>query len=473
MEQVREQVRVCRVCGHLNSSTDSTRCVNCWSFLTGIDLIPREQVKQRSRIPSLHIWRRRYIYAVVAAALTLILWPIVDRFDPVPLVFAPPGSTTSAVAATGPTAWAQGRNDSRNTGYTPAEAPLPDAVRWTFNTAGPLVSSPVVVDGRVYLTTEDHRTLALDVRSGEVVWEYLSGWPSSSTPAVTGDTVISVVRPGIVVALDRLTGAVKWEIVTGSPILSSPVVADGTVYLGSGDSNVHALDVATGEHRWAFPTGNWVIEGPAYSDGTVAVASLDSDLYIVGDRTARLQLIYNTGRGRHLSGGPAIQGDKVYFGTEDGSVWALDRHARTYPFERGILFWKVNLYIWGILPVPVQKGSIWTKQVVAGMTKGIAVAPDAVYAGGRLGKVSAVDPESGDELWGTNVGSEVTSSPTVAGQTVMVGTMDGRVVGLNRSSGEIVWDFQTGLKVTASPVVAEGTLFVASTDGNLYAIEGP
>ena len=274
-------------------------------------------------------------------------------------------------------------------------------------------------------------------------------------------------------ALDRFTGKLKWENITGSPILSSPVIADGTVYIGSADSSVHALDVATGKTRWVFPTGSWVVEGPAYADGTLTVASLDSELYIIGDRTARRQLIYDTGRGRHISGGPAVQGDKVYVGTEDGSIWALDRKARTYPFERGLLFWKVNFYIWGIIDAPIQKGTIWTNRVVSGMTKGIAVAPDAAYTGGRTGKVSAVDLESGDEIWVTNLDSEVTSSPTVAGKTVMVGTMDGRVVGLDRVSGEIAWEFQTGGKVTASPVVAENTLFITSTDGNLYAIQGP
>jgi len=413
------------------------------------------------------------MYVVLAAAVTLLLWPLVVRIDPVPLVFAPPGATTSAGPATGPNAWAQGRNDSRNTGYTPAEAPFPDKVRWTYTSGEPLINSPSVVDGRVYLTTENGRTIALDVQSGNVLWEYDSGWPSSSTPAVTGDTVISAVRPGVVVALDRVTGDLKWENVTGSPILSSPVIADGTVYIGSADSSVHALDVASGETRWVFPTGAWVVEGPAYTDGTLTVASLDSELYIIGDRSARRQLIYDTGRGRHISGGPVVQGDKVYAGTENGSIWALDRHARTYPFERGLLFWEVNLYIWGMVDAPVQKGTIWTNRVVSGMTKGIAVAPDAAYAGGRKGMISAVDLESGDEIWSTNVGSEVTSSPTVAGNTVMAGTKDGRVVGLNRVSGEIAWDFQTGGKVTASPVVAENTLFIASTDGNLYAIQGP
>ena len=471
--QVREQVRVCQVCGHLNPSNDSTRCINCWSFLTGIDLVPRDQAPQRSRLPKLHVWRRRYLYSVLVATLALIIWPIADRLDPVPLLFAPPGASSIAEPSTGSNAWPQSRNGSRNTGYTSAEAPLPDKVRWTYTSPEPLINSPSVVDGRVYLAMEDDRTIALDVQSGNVLWEYDSGWPSSSTPAVTGGTVISAVRPGIVVALDRFTGKLKWENITGSPILSSPVIADGTVYIGSADSSVHALDVATGKTRWVFPTGSWVVEGPAYADGTLTVASLDSELYIIGDRTARRQLIYDTGRGRHISGGPAVQGDKVYVGTEDGSIWALDRKARTYPFERGLLFWKVNFYIWGIIDAPIQKGTIWTNRVVSGMTKGIAVAPDAAYAGGRTGKVSAVDLESGDEIWVTNLDSEVTSSPTVAGKTVMVGTMDGRVVGLDRVSGEIAWEFQTGGKVTASPVVAENTLFIASTDGSLYAIQGP
>ena len=244
-------------------------------------------------------------------------------------------------------------------------------------------------------------------------------------------------------------------------------------FIGAADSALHALDAATGRLRWSYPTKAWVIAPATYADGIVAVASQSSMINIVGDRTGRRQLIFDTGRGRRIAGGPVIQGDRVYFATRDGTVWAIDRTARTLPFEGTILLIKLNIHVWGLIGPPVQKGSVWSTRVGGEITRAVAVTPDSVYAGTRNGKVAALDAATGELRWVTETGFEITSSPTVAGTTVMVGTKDGKVLGLDTATGKVIWDFQTQGRITASPVVAGGTLYVASRDGTLYALTGP
>ena len=433
-------------------------------------MVPRDEAERRARRFRIPLWRKQHLFLALALVLGYVIWKSITLLDVVPLVFRPAGATTAINAETGPNAWAQVRRSPRSTAYTADPAPFPRTVKWTFATAKPLISSPAVVADRVYLTTEDGRTLALERQTGKVVWEYRSGWPSSSTPAVTPDLVISAVRPGMLVALDRATGAVRWERDMDSPILSSPVVVDGTIYLGTAESQLYALDAATGRPRWSFPTGAWVIAPVAYSDGTVAVAAQDSRMLIVGADTGRRQLLFDSGRSRRISGGPVIQGDMVYFGTHDGSVWGIDRHARTYPFGRTILYWQTSLYIWGIGPQPVQKGSVWSTRIGGDLLHTPAVTPDTVYAVNKQGKVAALDAATGEERWSTQVDTDITSAPTVAGGTVLVGTWDGRVLGLDASNGERLWEFKTGGKITASPVVAGDTIYVASNDGILYAL---
>ena len=141
-----------------------------------------------------------------------------------------------------------------------------------------------------------------------------SGWLSSSTPAVAGDTVMFATRPGRVVALHRQTGARRWETDLQSPIVASPIVAHGTVYIGAADKNLYALDASTGRQRWAFTTQAWIVSAVAYAEGRVIVTSQDSRLYVVGAETGRQRLLYETGMGRHIGAGPAIQGDRAYFG---------------------------------------------------------------------------------------------------------------------------------------------------------------
>jgi outer membrane protein assembly factor BamB len=418
------------------------------------------------------LWRNRYLLVFTAVILGFLVWRAVVMFDVGPLLFSPDAPTTDLKAVSGPATWAHSRYDFGNTAASPDDAPVPGRVAWTFETSEPLTTSPAVVGDSVYLATDDGRTVCLDAATGVLVWEYESGFPSSATPVVTGDAVITVNRPGRVVALDRATGEIVWENHIKSPVTSSPVLADGSLYLGSADTNLYSLDAANGEQRWSYATGAWITASPAYADGTVTAASQNSRISVVTARTGRRQLLYDAGGGRTIVGNPVVQGDSVYFASIDGQVWAIDRTARSWPLERTILFWKANLYIWGVISAPVQKGTVWSRNIGGKVLLPVAATPDSVYSVTTKGKVVALDSMTGSERWRTEVGDDVTAPPVVAGRTLLAGTEDGLIVGLDRSTGEILWDFETGGEVTASLVVAGDAMYVASSDGVLYAITG-
>jgi outer membrane protein assembly factor BamB len=408
----------------------------------------------------------------LAVALVLVggttVWALGVFLDLGP---SPPSATTRVSASLAPHTWAQIRRTPHSSGFTPDAAPLPHQVTWTYRTSKPLLASPAVVDDRVYLTTGDGRTIALDQHTGDLVWEYRSGWLSSSTPAVTGEAVIFATRPGSVIALHRQSGALRWETHLKSPIVASPIVVQGTVYIGAADKKLYALDAATGQQRWAFTTQDWIVSAVAYAGDRVIVASQDSRLHVVGAETGRRRLLYETGIGRHIGAGPAIAGERAYFGTVGARVWAIDWQATTYPWEPALLFWQTNLYLWGMRSTPpIQKGSVWSKQVGGDVRHTPALAHNLVYVTAAPGKVVALDAATGTERWRADLRMVITAAPTVAGTTVLIGTQDGMVFGLDAHTGAVLWDFTTAGKITGSPIVAGDTMYVASHDGTLYAV---
>ena len=176
-------------------------------YLIGVDAVARELLEQRPRRRLPAFIRRRPVFLLdLVVALGFIAWRLALLFDIGTILFPPPEATTDINASLGPQTWAQARRTPENTGFTPDQAPNPEGIWWTFDTAKPLLAPPAVVEDRVFLSTEDGRTVALDGRSGRVIWEYFTGLPSGSTPAVVEDLVITVVRPGLVVALDKNTG---------------------------------------------------------------------------------------------------------------------------------------------------------------------------------------------------------------------------------------------------------------------------
>ena len=137
-------------------------------------------------------------------------------------------------------------------------------------------SSPVVADGRIFLTdftrvqgvTGPERALALDEKTGEVLWTVewdanYAGfqWPNGprATPTVDGDRVYVLGANGVLQCLDVETGAVRWMRdyradygirgdATSSPIVEGDLLI--TIVGAEPDGLVIAWDKFTGEEAW-------------------------------------------------------------------------------------------------------------------------------------------------------------------------------------------------------------------------------
>jgi PQQ-dependent dehydrogenase (methanol/ethanol family) len=121
-------------------------------------------------------------------------------------------------------------------------------------------STPVVVDGVIYIESAPGAVVAVDGKTGATKWKY----PGKGTQvrrgvAVGGGKVFTNARGGWVVALDQATGNVAWEVQPGNQYGNVGKVAmvyhDGIVYVGTTDANRNAalaLDANTGAVVWSF-----------------------------------------------------------------------------------------------------------------------------------------------------------------------------------------------------------------------------
>ncbi len=465
-----DNVRVCRLCGHIDEVGRQGRCPSCNAY-SGLVMLPSGEAEGIARRHRRRAMRNRLVRAILALTIVgvIALWAAQVFWD---RGFQPPKATTQASASIAPNVWGQVRRTPQNTGFTPEPAPYPHRIQWAFETAAALSGAPAVADQHIYLITEDGRTVALDRQTGQLVWAYDNGGPSGSSPAVVGRDLIVATRPGVIAALRRETGTPRWTTSLGHAVLASPIVMNGTVFIGAADQSLYALDVATGEQRWAFATESWVVSAVAYAGERIITTSQDNRIHIVGSETGRMRLIYETGPGRHVGTSAVVQGNLAYFGSFRGRVWAVDWRGTTYPLERWMLFWKVNFFFWGWRDKPpIQKGTVWSARIDGDVTQTLAVAHNTVYAGTNTGQVGAFDASTGATQWKTNLGVRMTSAPTVADHTVLIGTQAGEVVALDARTGKQQWTFQTQGRITASPVVAGGVMYVASHDGTLYAVE--
>ncbi len=195
---------------------------------------------------------------------------------------APARAAPSVGHRADPSTWPTYGGDPGQTRYSPIDrihAANVDslAVAWTYRTgvAETFESTPLVVDGNLYLTTPaasgEQRVVALDARTGERRWETrlpLEAARPHPVPVnrgaafLDGRLFVGTVDARLV-ALDAADGRVLWERRIGDPgaghqLKQAPLAWDGLVVAGASASPygvrgfVRAYDAATGEPRWTW-----------------------------------------------------------------------------------------------------------------------------------------------------------------------------------------------------------------------------
>ncbi len=128
-------------------------------------------------------------------------------------------------------------------------------------------TSPIVVNGIMYVTTSFNHVYALDARTGTQIWHfkhkmgpittYCCG-PNNRGVAVLGDRLFMGTLDAKLLALDAKTGKLLWETQIADPELGysetmAPSVVDGMVLIGTNGGEygirgfVKAFDAESGE----------------------------------------------------------------------------------------------------------------------------------------------------------------------------------------------------------------------------------
>ena len=333
------------------------------------------------------------------------------RKDIVLLLIVSTGLTIGAVIATsfhmkGTSDWPMFRHDVHHTGAADCTVENELQLMWRYKTEDAVDSSPAVVDGYVYVGSNDDHVYCL-TDTGELVWRYK----------------------------------------TGDDVWSSPAVVDGYVYFGSGDNHMYCL-TDTGELVWKYDTGVWIASSPAVAYGKVYIGARNICLYCVDAATGALVWAYDVGQPYiRVRSSPTIANDTVYFGSYvfpccNSYFYCLDVHT-------GELVW------W------YETGS----EVLYGSP---AAAYGNVYIGSGNNYVYCFT-DAGDLLWVYETGDDVASSPAVADGKVYVGSYDHNFYCLDAYTGEMLQKFKTGHKIArSSPTIADGKLYVGSYDSYVY-----
>jgi len=135
-------------------------------------------------------------------------------------------------------------------------------------------TSPIVVDGVMYITTSYNHLYALDAATGKEFWHYkhkqgpvmtFCCGPNNRGVAIMNDRLYMATLDAKLLAFDAKTGKVLWAVQIADPELGysetmAPVVVDGKVLIGTNGGEygirgfVKAYDANDGKPLWTFNT---------------------------------------------------------------------------------------------------------------------------------------------------------------------------------------------------------------------------
>lgn len=237
-----------------------------------------------------------------------------------------------------------------------------------------------------------------------------------------------------------------------------------SLYVADGAGGLEKLDAHTGTLLWRFQTQTRTISDPAVvAAGSVYFGTIDGTVYALNSSSGKESWHFSTGGA--ILGSPVVNGNVVYLGSDDGKLYALNA-------STGKELWSYNA------ARGTEAVSLGTVTVVNGV----------VYCNAS-NNVShsylfAVNAASGSALWNKQIDNLLLSSPQVfngkvyvTATTIAPPSMDSHVYVFNAKDGSpsgsplsLSKSAITNDALLAPPTVAGGVVFYGSPNGNVSAL---
>ncbi|MBI3878700.1 MAG: PQQ-binding-like beta-propeller repeat protein [Verrucomicrobia bacterium] len=362
-------------------------------------------------------------------------------------------------------------------------------VRWKTALPGRGHSSPIVWNGRVWLTTATDsgrslRAMAVDFDSGKIVRDLelfhradaeplvvVPNGYASPTPAAAAGVIVTSFGPNGVAGLDPESGRVLWRQTgltyhhDGNGAGSSPIIHGALAILNCDGADTHhvaALRLASGKVAWKIPRSSTAAVG---AEGK----SFSTPLVI---RAAGRELLVSPGAHRVSAYEPAT-GREVWFCDLPG-VTIVPRPV----FAGGLVFVCTGFpkaELWAIRPDGT--GDVTRSHVAWKYARQVPHIATPVADGENLflvsdsGLAACLELNTGRERWSERLGGNHYASPLAAAGRIYFFNAEGdtKVVAADRKFSVLATNRLEG-GCYASPAVIGGALLLR-TETHLYRIE--
>jgi outer membrane protein assembly factor BamB len=405
-----------------------------------------------------------------------------------------------AVARPAPAQWAKWRGPNENGSIATGDYPTAwtlDSVAWKVRLPGKGSSTPIVSDGRIYVTTPSDgqdAVMALDL-NGKQLWltplgpesraKHRLGSSCNASPATDGQGIFVYFRSGRLAALN-LDGSVRWindlAATYGPENLfwdqgSSPVVTDEHVILArlhQGDSWIGGFDKSTGKRLWQQKRNYQVPQEndngyttPLFfeHEGRDAFLIWGAD-HLTAHSAADGSLLWTCGGFNPEGTGfwPAISSPVIYGNLAIIPVGRDDRGGQG----------RIHAVRIDGKGDRTESHRPWKREDLGVFVTSLAEYQGRIYLLRPRGNLVCLDPATGSTIWSESLPRGRTSyyaSPVIANGLLYAAREDGTVfVARVDDKFELVSENPMGEQIVASPALADGRLLLRGEE-HLFCVE--
>lgn len=199
---------------------------------------------------------------------------------------------------------------------------------------------------------------------------------------------------------------------------------------------------------WTAKTGGPVRSSPAIDHGRVYCGSADGRLYALDFQTG--STVWATALGDNVESSPLVLGQRVFVGSEDGHLYALDA-------ATGRVLWKYA-----------------TDDKILGGPNWVA-APNGgepwILAGSYDFRLHCVDAGTGRSNWVYETGNYINGTPAVSEGRTVFGGCDALLHVLTLANGQKEAEIDAGAYIAGSAALIDGRAYLGHYENEFFCID--
>jgi outer membrane protein assembly factor BamB len=349
-------------------------------------------------------------------------------------------------------------------------------IAWKAATPKPGYNSPIIADGKVFMTGADAQSrelYAFDLATGKLLWtlkaDNIPGSPgkmpkvntdtglAASTAATNGKQVCAIFATGDLLCAD-MDGKRLWAKNLGVPDnhygYASSLLSFGNLliveYRNSTNPRILALDMATGQERWSTPTSaddkiTWSSPIIAYIGQKPILATTGTPAISAYDPSTGKPLWRVEGLSGEIASSPCSAAGLIFGATEYAALIAVDG-------TTGKQLWTANDFL------PEVSSLVATKA--------------CVYVATSYGTLACYDAKTGKLLKENDYSSEAFySSPVIAeGKLFLFANSGDLYIFSADAQCKQLAEIKTGERTFATPAFTDGRI-VVRTEKSVYCVK--